>query len=59
SIVEAGKQLYASTGTPERKRKLVHIPVTVPPLHSAEGNHQHRDTLPEVLVTDKNTLPGT
>ena len=42
SIVEAGKQLYASTGTPSRKRRLVHIPVTVPPLRPAEGNHQHQ-----------------
>lgn len=43
SIVEAGKQLYASTGTPARKRRLVHIPVTVPPLRPADGNRQHFD----------------
>ncbi|CAM3581062.1 methyltransferase domain-containing protein [Thalassospira profundimaris] len=42
SIVEAGKQLYASSGTPQRKRRLVHIPVTVPPLRPADGNQQHR-----------------
>ncbi|WP_336232136.1 class I SAM-dependent methyltransferase [Thalassospira sp. CH_XMU1458] len=41
SIVEAGKQLYASSGTPQRKRRLVHIPVTVPPLRPADGNQQH------------------
>jgi SAM-dependent methyltransferase len=42
SIVEAGKQLYASSGTPQRKRRLVHIPVTVPPLRRADGNQQNR-----------------
>ena len=28
--------------TPQRKRRLVHIPVTVPPLRPADGNQQHR-----------------
>ena len=39
SIVEAGKQLYASTGTPQHKRKLVHMPVAVPPMRPVDGNH--------------------
>jgi SAM-dependent methyltransferase len=38
SIVEAGKQLYASTGTPQHKRRLVHIPVAVPPMRPVDGN---------------------
>lgn len=45
SIVEAGKQLYASTGTPARKRRLVHIPVSVPPLRPADGNQSHQGKL--------------
>ena len=66
SIVEAGKQLYASTGTPARKRRLVHIPVTVPPLRPADGNHStgnhssgnHADIACETALPCTEPLPA-
>ncbi|MDP2697222.1 class I SAM-dependent methyltransferase [Thalassospira sp.] len=43
SIVEAGKQLYASSGTPARKRRLVHVPVAAPPMQPVDGNHSQTE----------------